>query len=573
MPYYYTKSLILSQYFSFLKSINISHLNMLYLGYSRMIFIKKPYYDLEKKYKDIVSLFSGEVKESFQRLDKISKQNLEYYQYYENLKVHYQNIEQDIFPKAEGAMQQLLVAVKDHQNKAFNLLYPATKTTIELFSDSVQSLIVQLQKIMQPEEETKKRVIQVKEMIRLFRTEYFNRVHTLSLVETQFNTLLKNLDDMMINVDQKIDAGDYDESLLSINKMAKVTQKVLSLLDKLPKICTLIQTVIPEKLVKLVDDVELLVKQGYPLHHLLIKDTINKAKDELEYCRGKLNNFDIVEMEPQLLAIHDRLTQFYPLFEKEKSAKIIFDQDYEMMYAKVNQVEKTFSKLNAQLPRTKKIYVLEDAKLKDVEKITTIISQLNLTKRGLDTLVLSGTKQPYSLQVDKINLLRTESEKAEILLDEFHQYITSLKKLSEEAYNSVNLYYLKFKEGEKALLDSHIPSLIERYQLQSTVFYQRLKLIVDTLSLMPIDMNIIQDNLRFIQTDGEALLKEMNSTVSLAKETEKLLVQANQDRHRTTDHQRIMVLAEQAFFDGKFEKAHLEATNLLKKIQTVKQGK
>jgi hypothetical protein len=86
-------------------------------------------------------------------------------------------------------------------------------------------------------------------------------------------------------------------------------------------------------------------------------------------------------------------------------------------------------------------------------------------------------------------------------------------------------------------------------------------------------MNIIQDNLRFIQTDGEALLKEMNSTVSLAKETEKLLVQANQDRHRTTDHQRIMVLAEQAFFDGKFEKAHLEATNLLKKIQTVKQGK
>jgi septation ring formation regulator EzrA len=196
-----------------------------------------------------------------------------------------------------------------------------------------------------------------------------------------------------------------------------------------------------------------------------------------------------------------------------------------------------------------------------------------LTKRGLDTLVLSGTKQPYSLQVDKINLLRTESEKAEILLDQFHRYITSLKKLSEEAYNSVNLYYLKFKEGEKALLDSHIPSLIERYQLQSTVFYQRLKLIVDTLSLMPIDMNIIQDNLRFIQTDGEALLKEMNSTVSLAKETEKLLVQANQDRHRTTDHQRIMVLAEQAFFDGKFEKAHLEATNLLKKIQTVKQGK
>lgn len=538
-----------------------------------MLFIKKPYQDLEKKYKEIVFLLTGEVQESFLRLEKISKQNLEYYNYYENLKIVYASIENEVYPKAKGGMDSLFITVKEHNNKQFNLLYPATKTTIELFSDSVQSLIMQLQKIMQPEEETKQRIVQVKELMRLLRTEYFNRVQSLGLVESQFNTLLKNLDDMMINVDQKMDAGEYDEILISINKMSKVTQKVLSLLDKLPKICSLIQTVVPEKLVKLVDDVEALVKQGYPLHHLLIKDTINKAKDELEHCRTRLNNFDIGDMENQLLAINERLNQFYPLFEKEKLAKEIFDKDYEVMYAKVNQVEKTFSKLNAQLPRTKKIYVLEDAKLKDVENITTIISQLNLTKRGLDTLVLSSTKQPYSLQVDKIELLKRDSEKAEILLDNFHQYITSLKNMSEEAYLSINRYYLMFKEAEKSLFDSQIPFLVEQYQPQCTLYYQRLKLIVDTLSLMPINMNIIQENLQLIETDGETLIKQMQVTVSLAKETEKLLVQANKDRHRTTEHQRIMMLAEQAFFEGKFEKAHLEATNLLKKTQPVKHSK
>ena len=538
-----------------------------------MLFIKKPYQDLEKKYKEIVFLLTGEVQESFLRLEKISKQNLEYYNYYENLKIVYASIENEVYPKAKGGMDSLFITVKEHNNKQFNLLYPATKTTIELFSDSVQSLIMQLQKIMQPEEETKQRIVQVKELMRLLRTEYFNRVQSLGLVESQFNTLLKNLDDMMINVDQKMDAGEYDEILISINKMSKVTQKVLSLLDKLPKICSLIQTVVPEKLVKLVDDVEALVKQGYPLHHLLIKDTINKATDELEHCRTRLNNFDIGDMENQLLAINERLNQFYPLFEKEKLAKEIFDKDYEVMYAKVNQVEKTFSKLNAQLPRTKKIYVLEDAKLKDVENITTIISQLNLTKRGLDTLVLSSTKQPYSLQVDKIELLKRDSEKAEILLDNFHQYITSLKNMSEEAYLSINRYYLMFKEAEKSLFDSQIPFLVEQYQPQCTLYYQRLKLIVDTLSLMPINMNIIQENLQLIETDGETLIKQMQVTVSLAKETEKLLVQANKDRHRTTEHQRIMMLAEQAFFEGKFEKAHLEATNLLKKTQPVKHSK
>jgi hypothetical protein len=86
-----------------------------------MLFIKKPYLDLEKKFKDIMSLHKKDLADHFVRLEKISKSNLVYYQYYENLKTHFQAIEQDVYPKAQQAMDQLLKLVKEHQNKSFNL--------------------------------------------------------------------------------------------------------------------------------------------------------------------------------------------------------------------------------------------------------------------------------------------------------------------------------------------------------------------------------------------------------------------------------------------------------------------
>jgi septation ring formation regulator EzrA len=108
------------------------------------------------------------------------------------------------------------------------------------------------------------------------------------------------------------------------------------------------------------------------------------------------------------------------------------------------------------------------------------------------------------------------------------------------------------------------------HQEKFTEYYQRLKIVVDAFQIFPIDMNVIQENLTFIQTDGDSMMKDIQKTITLAKDAERLLIQANKDRHRTSDHQRIIQLAEQAFFEGKFEKAYQETSNLLKKITTIK---
>jgi septation ring formation regulator EzrA len=534
--------------------------------FNLMLFIKKPFQELEKRYQDTHALFFVQVEAIYHRLEKISKHNLEYFSYFENISKTHEMIKHELDSKAKDQLAKLSIYVKDNQGKAFNALYQPTRITLDVFESAVKKLMVELTMIMKPEEDTKILIGEVKELIRHLRTEYFGKINQLNLVEPQFNNLFKYVDDQINFINQKMDAGEYDDIQQMIAKITKAIKKILSLMNDLPRICVLLSKVIPEKINNLIDASEAMNKQGYAMHHLLIKDTIHKAQDELERMQSRIAVFDILSMEAQLNGIGEKLEAFYPLFEKEKEAKVIFDKDYEATYEAVNNLEKRFSKLNAGLPKIKDIYVLEHQRLGDVDLIKELISRLNQTKRGLDTLVLAGTKQPYTLQVEKIKILKVEAELGEQKLDAFSRYLSSLKTQSQEAYASVNQYFLQFKDAEKALDDLNMQILIDQYYPLFTKFYQHLKHIVDALSLLPIDMNVVQQNLNLIKQEGQALVQRVHATIKLALETEKLLLTANKDRHRTSDNQKIIALAEQAFFEGKFEKAYAEANNLLKKM-------
>jgi septation ring formation regulator EzrA len=534
--------------------------------FNLMLFIKKPFQELEKRYQDTHALFFVQAEAIYHRLEKISKHNLEYFSYFENISKTHEMIKHELDSKAKDQLAKLSIYVKDNQGKAFNALYQPTRITLDVFESAVKKLMVELTMIMKPEEDTKILIGEVKELIRHLRTEYFGKINQLNLVEPQFNNLFKYVDDQINFIDQKMDAGEYDDIQQMIAKITKAVKKILSLMNDLPRICVLLSKVIPEKINNLIDASEAMNKQGYAMHHLLIKDTIHKAQDELERMQSRIAVFDILSMEAQLNGIGEKLEAFYPLFEKEKEAKVIFDKDYEATYEAVNNLEKRFSKLNAGLPKIKDIYVLEHQRLGDVDLIKELISRLNQTKRGLDTLVLAGTKQPYTLQVEKINILKKEAELGEQKLDAFTRYLSSLKTQSQEAYASVNQYFLQFKDAEKALDDLNMQILIDQYYPLFTKFYQHLKHIVDALSLLPIDMNVVQQNLNLIKQEGQAVVQRVHATIKLALETEKLLLTANKDRHRTSDNQKIIALAEQAFFEGKFEKAYAEANNLLKKM-------
>ena len=531
-----------------------------------MIFIKKPYLELERRFLTSQQLFTVEGDVLFQRLEFISKHNLELFTHFESLKKTHDLIQQTLLPKAKEQLDGMKAYVDKHAIQSFSNQYESGKVTLDLFLSSVRKYMDELKRILQPEMDMKAKIADTKDHIRGLRVEYFKYASQVMYLEPKFTFAFEQFDNMMLTIEKWLDSGNYEDIDVNLKRMKKICIKLMDLMGSLPPLCAWISTILPEKMDTLRKTAEDMAKQGYPIHHLLVFDTIQKVEDERLSLDTKLQKFDILGLEPAFKNMMDKLDAFYPLFEKEKAAKIMVENDYDTTYERVNRLEKSLAKLNADLPRIKTRYVLEDSRLASIEAIHQQISELNRIKRGLDTLVLSGTKQPYTLQLSKIRTLNTLADDVDQNIEAFSSYVASLKKQANDAFQQTQALYQTYKELEYAMTMINLPRLTRQHEGMLTRLYDTLNNILTALQQLPINMNIVDENLRFLKEEGEPFLHQRRLDLEEAKQAEMSLLKANQQRHRTSDHQRLISLAEAKFFEGRFKEVRQEMDQLFKRM-------
>lgn len=531
-----------------------------------MIFIKKPYLELERRFLTSQQLFTVEGDVLFQRLEFISKHNLELFTHFESLKKTHDLIQQTLLPKAKEQLDGMKAYVDKHAIQSFSNQYESGKVTLDLFLSSVRKYMDELKRILQPEMDMKAKIADTKDHIRGLRVEYFKYASQVMYLEPKFTFAFEQFDNMMLTIEKWLDSGNYEDIDVNLKRMKKICIKLMDLMGSLPPLCAWISTILPEKMDTLRKTAEDMAKQGYPIHHLLVFDTIQKVEDERLSLDTKLQKFDIIGLEPAFKNMMDKLDAFYPLFEKEKAAKIMVENDYDTTYERVNRLEKSLAKLNADLPRIKTRYVLEDSRLASIEAIHQQISELNRIKRGLDTLVLSGTKQPYTLQLSKIRTLNTLADDVDQNIEAFSSYVASLKKQANDAFQQTQALYQTYKELEYAMTMINLPRLTRQHEGMLTRLYDTLNNILTALQQLPINMNIVDENLRFLKEEGEPFLHQRRLDLEEAKQAEMSLLKANQQRHRTSDHQRLISLAEAKFFEGRFKEVRQEMDQLFKRM-------
>lgn len=535
-----------------------------------MLFAKGQLADLEKKYDRNHALFVTNCASLLKRINTIGESNLEFYASAQKFNKVHEFIQRDHDEKARTSIEALKQFYAAKNSKAFQALYGPSKAIINAFEREVNAYTLELENLLQPEQETKLLVSKVKEEARLLRQNYHSKLERLTLVEAPFSTIFKNYDEYLLKLDRKIDSGEYDEIKLMVAKISKLTKEMEELLLVLPQLCVLIDSVLPAKMNNLADEAEALTKQGYPLHHLMIKDTLGKFSADMQTFKAQLQKLDTKGIEEKIQSMMLKIESFYPLFEKEKEAKGIFEKEYDPTYQAVNALERKFSKLNNAIPQYRQVYIIANDQLLKIDVIRKIISDLNMTKRGLDTLVLSATKQPYSLQVQRIETLKSDTEAAHKMMDEFSGYLAQLKSESEAAYRAVGEYNTRFKAAEHAVSSLQIADHQKLYQEQFDRYFLNMVNILDAIKSTPINMNTIQANMKTLKDEGEKFLAQVEKDMAVAALAEQTIMVANRDRDRLNDYHRILTLAEQSFFAGQYEKAYLEAGNLLKKIQQQK---
>ena len=422
----------------------------------------------------------------------------------------------------------------------------------------------ELTKLIKPEEEARQLALRLKENLRSVKQTYANNLSDLELVSNSLERIFEKLDSTFNEFDMHIDSAEYDDANDLLPVVDKVIEQLKNVLVDLPKLCVLVGKILPEKVSSLENESDSLTTQGYPLHHLLLTKKFEEYNNELNNLKNRLISLNVKDVKEDIDKFQNDIEIMHDNFRKEVDAKIYFDQNQNDIYNKVLILEKNFLRLVSLLPEMNRVYKISEEETKRINVLKDDINQLGSSKRVLDTFVHSSTPQPYSILQVKLEKLIDDYNSVSKEVSDFKVFLESLKLTSEEAYNLVFSYYYRLKQCELQLQNIAINATIEKYQPKIEQCYQLLNEIEEIIKVTPIDMELITSKVDELKTITNDLFDNVNNTSNVSQMAESAILYANRDRKHQIDVHQQLLLSEQLFFNGEFEKTYHDVVSLLK---------
>lgn len=527
---------------------------------------KKQVRELSRRFEYLHALLFGQDSQYVKRIEIISLTNLLYVNTHMTFNKRFKDIRDKGDASAQTTINDLKDLLSDRDYKALKAALPKAKEVIDSYDDEVNSLNSDLLVIIKPEEECRQKSLMLKEELRKIKQDYYVKQADLTLVAPSFETVFNKLDDRFKDFESYVESAQYDDANNRLPEISKVLKELANVIKEMPNICVTIQSVIPEKLASLENKYEELLSSGYPLHHLLVKGNIEDMRRELNILTNSVQKFELDGVNERLDGMLAQIDDYFNSFEKEKDARVSFESDCDKVYSYANSIDKKYIRLCNSLPEVKKIYVISEEENAKIGAIKVLVNKAGATKRSLDTFIHSVTKQPYTILVEKMNLLNDESNSTSQAIDDFDRYLLSLKNDSEVAFNSVSTFDTKMKDAEYYLRLMDIPALNKKYQPDIDRCYDLLNQIYTKLNSLPIDVALINQLENELNQVGESVFNSTKEDYQQMLMANGSILFANRDRRHLGEMDATLKQAEGFYFSGEFKKAYDETNAVLKRI-------
>ena len=532
--------------------------------FSRNI-VKASIKEIQRKYSYLNGLLIGTDGQYIHRLEIVSRTNLLYVDIYNEFAKRFKDIHEIDDKFAINKIKQVENLIANNQFKNINVYIEDAKKAVAIFEEQVNKLHHDLYEIIRPEEESRKVILDLKEEFRGVKQKFYV---TQSDVELASNTFLKAFDKLeqcFAEFEEHIDSAEYEEANALIPTIKNVIKALNLSLDKIPNLCALVVSIIPEKLEVLNNFYLDLERQGYPLFHLVYKSKREIWLKTLEESKNKLINLQTAGVLEDCQKIESEIQLMQDQLDKEVAAKVEFDSDNYDIYHKVNELEKTFLKVCALLPEIAEIYKIEQSEQEKIEILKENINNLGNSKRSLDVFIHSNTRQPYTTLKRKLDDLKDDYNIANEGVIAFKDYIASLKKTTEEAYDLVYDYYYRLKSCEEVLRSIAVPTFSSKFENEIEEIYSQINEIYNLIKVKPIDVNLINDKVDNLKVVANRLFDETDNKARECHLAESMILYCNRDRTHQTDVDHQLTLLEERFFEGDFEAVYHEANNIYKR--------
>ena len=547
----------------------------LFLLYHFVIYrnrVKHQIRELEKKYSYLDALLIGQDSQYIHRLEIISRTNLLYVDKHEKFSRRFKEIYENDDKFAESMIKQLNALINNKQYKNIKNVIVDAKKAMKTFEDKVNGLDNDLYTLIKPEEDSRQSILKLKEMYRRVKQTFYANSSDLDLVSSSINQVFDKLDQMFVDFETHIESAEYDEAQALLPTIGKVVAALESALSQLPSLCILVNTVVPEKIEALKKNYEEVEACGLPLYNLAFSVRLGEWKHDLEVIRQKIVNLQLVNVMDALDILQSQVEEVQDQLSKEQSDKKYFEDNNQIIYNNVIELEKSFLKICSLLPDIYRTYVVTDDKKEKVEQLKQTMNNLGTVKQSLDNYVHSSLKQPFSSLKTKLDELSEQYEKAKNGIENFKAYVDFLKGSSEEAYTLVFVYYYRLKQVESLLREIDLPLFSQQYNVRIEDCYDLLNEIDKAVKIQPIAVDEINEKVDVLKSTANQLFDEVENKFREMQLAESAVVYANRDRNHQDDvHQQLLAL-EDSFYHGEFVKVYHDANAIFKRMHVEESG-
>ena len=534
--------------------------------------IKHQVRELEKKYSYLDALLIGQDSQYIHRLEIISRTNLLYVDKHEKFSRRFKEVYENDDKFAESMIRQLNALINNKQYKNIKSVIVDAKKAMNTLEDRVNKLDNDLYVLIKPEEDSRQSILKLKENYRRVKQTFYANSNDLDLVSASINQVCDKLDQMFVDFETHIESAEYDEAQALLPTIGKVVSALESALSQLPNLCILVNTVVPEKIDNLKKNYEEVEARGLPLYNLAFSAHLNEWNDDLKVIRQRLTKLEIGNIMESLDVLQSEIEEIQYQLNGEQADKKYFEENSQIVYNHVIELEKVFLKICALLPDVYKTYVVTDDQKEKVEQLKQTMNSLGTVKQTLDNFVHSSFKQPFSTLRNKLDELKEQYEKAKEGIDEFKAYVEFLKNSSQEAYSLVFIYYYRLKQVEALLREIDLPLFSEQYDVRIEDCYETLNEIDKAVKVQPIAVDDINEKVDILKSTANALFDEVENKFREMQLAESAVVYVNRDRNHQEDvHQQLCVL-EDAFRQGEFVKVYHDANALFKRMHVEDAG-
>lgn len=544
-------------------AVVLSAISTLYIILSKKNRIKKDFNNLKDKFN---MLNKSNIESKINKLKSISENNKEYIETYNSINEKYVNLINTYSLEMEMEFNKIDVLFSNKDYKVLKEEMLNLENSINSYEKELVIIEREIKKITSKEEELREIVVPLKEKFRVLKAGFYEHKEELSICSKIFENKINDLEKTIAKLDNKLENGYYKDSEELITELQKEIEFYGYHLEKMPQIVSFSMQVLPKRLDDAVNKYKKMKEEGYPLFSIKVSAMEEKIKTFLEEIKIRFEQFNYEDINSSIKEVAYEIEKINEALEKEVTAKDHFNQYNEVVYENIDDIGKKFLKAKRDTNTIKSIYLIDNEKYNELSTLENQVHILNRIKMELDAYIHSATKHPYSTLTNKMGELAEFGSEVEDRLNNYQNYILSLKSDSEYSYERVNTYSTEITTLYNTLYSLNHKVLSVIYEEAYNEVCDLIQSIDRSLKTKPINVNLVNENCKVLVNKAEELLYEMKNSLKMYNMAQNIIIFTNKYRSSFSTVNEVLNRAEVHFENGEFEFAIDSVSEVLQEV-------